>query len=120
MADYLSTYFEVEKEFGHDIALLTSIAHAIHLNTKPKEKDLKQSGSFGKRVKKKIESALWQHSEQLPIILRLISIVYDFEVGQAFGGDLGGCVKKTIKELYDESIVKDKETGKQYNGYYGD
>jgi hypothetical protein len=100
--DYKDIFDQVRKEFGdEELALMVAIALCINLTTKPKRKDLTIKGRFSERVEKRIKETLWKHDkDKLEQALSIYRVLYDFEISNALDG-LGGCKKKTLKELLD-------------------
>ena len=100
--NHLRIFNEIKADFGEQIALSVCQINAIHLTTKVKKKDMgSNSGSFAARVTKKATKLLWELSpEDFQLALALWGCVHDWEIKQALDG-LGGCEKKTFKELLD-------------------
>jgi hypothetical protein len=96
---HIRIFNAIKADFGEEIALSVCQINAIHLTTKIKAKDI-QGGRFAARVTKKAQKLLWELSpEDFELVLTLWDCVYDWEIKQSLDG-LGGCEKKTFKELY--------------------
>jgi hypothetical protein len=100
--EHLRIFNAIKADFGEQIALSVCQINAICLTTKVKRKDIgSHGGSFAERVTKKATKLLWESSpEELELALALWGCVHDWEIKQSLDG-LGGCEKKTFKELLD-------------------
>lgn len=118
--NYITLFETVEREFSKDVATLVVVAHSLHLSEPILNDDFLnvKDAPYGKRVKEKIEDVLWSHRDYYDVVLRINSIIGDYEMINAMSGH-GACEKVTLRELFNSSIKKDKETGKKYDGYYG-
>lgn len=101
MVDCIKVFNEIEKDFGKELALLTTIAYTIHCSTKPKKKELTGEKSYSERLNNEIKNALFEHYDKLDEVLKIESVIYDFLTRETLEG-IGGCVRKSIKELYNE------------------
>jgi hypothetical protein len=100
--DYYELFKEIKEQgFDEKTALLTVIADALHISTVVEDDDFVIQNNFFKRVTKKIKDTLWEYPDDLEKILKLESLLHDYEIGKDLDG-LGGCQGKTLKELYDE------------------
>jgi hypothetical protein len=100
--NHLRIFNEIKADFGEQIALNVCQINAICLTTKVKRTDINgRGGSFTKRVIKKAKKFLWESSpEELELSLALWGCAHDWQIKQSLDG-LGGCEKKTFKELLD-------------------
>ena len=103
---YSDVYNAVSLEYGNECALTVCQILAIGMATKVKRKDLECKGRYAKRIDKKVRNALWETDDEvLDLALKCWHVVHDWTIGIDMEG-LGGCKRKTIKELVDEVEVK--------------
>jgi hypothetical protein len=99
--DHLRIFNAVREDFGDTIALSVCQIIAISLTTKVKKSDF-IANSFTDRVTKKAMKLLWELSDaDFYLAVNLWKLSDSWETRQDMYG-LGGCVKMTFKELYDE------------------
>ncbi len=97
--NYPELFIELNREFSEDISLGVCIAAGIHMITNASEKDFYEKGRYAKKVNKKIRKALWEYSkDDIKLILDIESKIHDWEFCRTLEG-LGGCTRKTFKEL---------------------
>ena len=97
--NFTEVYEAVSAEFSPNIASGVVVALAINLSTKVKDKDMVTEGRFTKKINKKIWDTLWEYSEdEVNLIIKIRDNWSAFELSKSFNG-LGGCRKKTLKEL---------------------
>lgn len=99
--NHIAIFNALNEDFGGEIALSVCQINAIHLSQKIKQKDIEIPGHLVKRVTSKAKKLLWELSdEDFALSMILWDLIYDWEIGQTCHG-LGGCEKKTFKELFD-------------------
>jgi len=99
--NFYEQFKQIEEEFGEEMAVLCVCALSVQLSTKVTNDDLLKRGQFTKKITKKITDVLWEHSTQVPEVLKVIDAIYDFEIRKQMNG-LGGCVQKSLKEIIQE------------------
>ena len=100
MADFTRIYNAINEEFNNpELAMIVVQIYTIHLTTKVKSKDWTHAGHLTEKVIKKSKKVLWEYPiDDVELAISLWQCVYDWEIGQSMDG-LGGCEKKTFKEL---------------------
>lgn len=96
---YNELFTELLKEFEVDVALCVVQITTIQLSLKPKEKEIAGIKSFEERVLKRARDVLWEIDESvLDQSIEIWRVVHDWDIHNSMNG-LGGCEKKTFKEL---------------------
>ncbi len=96
-------YDMINKDFGHVIALYSTVLISSGVIISPSYKDLSDPVSREKKLLKSFDNLLWELDEKdRALCLKIRSLWYDFETCKMLHG-LGGCTKKTLKELVEES-----------------
>lgn len=93
--NYNEIYQAVEQDYGHEVALLTIQMLTIQMSTK-----IKNIETHCVKVENKINRTLWEcsSSADYELALKCWKVSYEWDIGQSLEG-LGGCTKKTFKEL---------------------
>ena len=100
---YMRLFEAVQDEFELEIALCVIQISTIQLGLKPKLKELTGEKSFEERVITKAKKLLWEtDSSIVDQAIEVWRVSYDWGVKQSMDG-LGGCEKKTFKELLSKS-----------------
>jgi len=100
---YMRLFEAVHDEFGLDVALCVIQISTIQMSLKPKLKELTGEKSFEKRVITKAKHLLWEtDSTIVEQAIEVWRVSYDWGIRQSMNG-LGGCEKKTFKELLTQS-----------------
>lgn len=96
---YIRLFEAVSDEFGTEVALCVIQISTIHMRLKPKLKELTGEKSFEARVIAKARDLLWEtDSTIVEQAIEVWRVSYDWQIRQSMNG-LGGCEKKTFKEL---------------------
>lgn len=103
--NYDVLFQQVKKEFSEEIALKVSIAVALHLSTRVKNKDFEEKGRYDKRVKKKIWDVLWESSsDELDLVIKLWKCVYYWDIDNVLAPE-----PRTFKQLLEELNMEEKQ-----------
>lgn len=102
MADFVRIYNAINEEFDNPtLALMVVQIYTINLSTKIKPKDISNPGRFTEKIINKSKELFWQYSEaNIELAILLWQCIHSWENRQAMHG-LGGCEKKTFKELLE-------------------
>lgn len=96
---YKNLYDNLLDEFDAEIALCVVQIYTINMLLPIRKSEMLKPGSREKRITKKARKLLWEiDSHIVEQAIELWKNCYDWETGQALYG-LGGCTKKTFKEL---------------------
>ena len=94
--NYSKIYDTIAEEFSPKIALMVVQIITISMTTKI-PKDLKLMS----KVERKARKLLWEESRaDIELALELFAVSHDWESRQSMNG-LGGCERKSFKELLD-------------------
>lgn len=100
---FMKLFEAVADEFDMDVALAVVQIITIQLRLKPKMKELTGEKSFEERVITKAKDVLWEtDSSIVEQAIQVWRVTHDWDVRQTMAG-LGGCEKKTFKELLTKS-----------------
>ena len=100
---FMKLFEAVSDEFGTEVALCVVQIITIQLRLKPKMKELTGEKSFEERVITKAKDVLWEtDSSIVEQAIQVWRVTHDWDVRQTMAG-LGGCEKKTFKELLTKS-----------------
>lgn len=84
----------IQLDYGLHIAILATQLHAIQMTMKIHKVDRT-------RILKKFSKLTWEVSaETTDLAIKVWDVLYDWEISQSLDG-VGGCEKKTIKELVE-------------------
>jgi hypothetical protein len=96
---FMKVWCAVADEFGIEAAVLVSQITTIQMTLKPTMKELQGVKSFGDRVIKRATEVLWEEDpKRVEQAIDIWRVSYDWQIRQEMAG-LGGCEKKTFKEL---------------------
>jgi hypothetical protein len=96
---FMKVWCAVADEFGIEAAVLVSQITTIQMTLKPTMKELQGVKSFGDRVIKRAKEVLWEEEpERVEQAIDIWRVSHDWQIRQEMAG-LGGCEKKTFKEL---------------------
>lgn len=100
---YSNLYKQLRNENFSEIASISAIQIlTINITMEIKVKDMKESGRFTNRLKKKSRNILWEITDdEFEISWKLYECFHEFEISNSLYG-LGGCVRKTFTELMKE------------------
>ncbi len=99
---FMNVWCAVADEFGNEVAMLVIQITTIQMTLKPTMKELQAVKSFKARVIKRAKEVLWeQEPDRVEQAIDLWRVSYDWQIRQEMAG-LGGCEKKTFKELLTE------------------
>jgi hypothetical protein len=100
----------VTAEFDEPTALLVVSIHAVHLTQKIKQEDLATPGRFEARFRKKARKLLWEIDDALfEMAFAINRELHLYQCCQELGtptGAIGGCVKKSFRELLAATEAK--------------
>jgi len=97
-------YDGVLAEFDAQTALCVVQIYTINLLLPIRQSELLKRGLREKRIIKKAKKLLWEVDVDIvEQAIRLWRVSYDWEIRQSLHG-LGGCKKKTFKELLQKQI----------------
>lgn len=107
MADFTKIYNAINEEFSNpDLAMMVVQIYTINLTTKLKLSHLQESGKFTAKIIKKAKKVLWQYSsDDVELAIDLWQCIPNWASGQSMDG-LGGCEKKTFKQLLERRLTK--------------
>lgn len=98
--NHVAIFNAIKADFSEEIALSACQINAINLTLKVKKKELAGGGNREERIAKKARKLLWELSdEDFSLSMIIWDLIHDWEINQTCHG-LGGCEKKTFKELY--------------------
>ena len=108
MADFTRIYNAIHEEFDNrDLAMMVVQIYTINLTTKIKPKDISTPGRFTEKVIKKSKKLFWQYEDcDIDLAISLWQCIHSWENRQAMHG-LGGCEKKTFKELLELNNISE-------------
>ena len=93
--NFAKLYSAISEEFSPKIALMVVQIVTINMTTKM-PKDI---STFAEKVEKKARKLLWEESRaDIELALQLFVVCHNWEIGQSMHG-LGGCERKSFKEL---------------------
>ena len=99
---FMKVWCAVADEVGIETAVLVIQITTIQLALKPTKKEMQGVKSFGDRVIKRAKEVLWDEDpKRVEQAIDLWRVSYDWQIRQEMAG-LGGCEKKTFKELLTE------------------
>ena len=100
---YMRLFEAVSDEFGTEVALCVIQISTIQMSLKPKRKEMTGGKSFEERVIAKAKNLLWETDHTIvEQAIQVWRVSYDWGIRQSMNG-LGGCEKKTFKELLTQS-----------------
>jgi len=103
--DTLKLFTALSADFGEDIALSVVQVYTINMVTKVKNSDL-TTGERTHRITKKAMKLLCDKPDAtIKLVFELWELINDWSIKQDMHG-LGGCEKKTFKELIDAKNSK--------------
>ena len=105
MADFTRVYNAINEEFDNrDLAMMVVQIYTINLTTKVKPKDIINTGRFTDKLIEKSKKVLWEYPiDDVELAISLWKCIHSWETRQTMYG-IGGCEKKTFKELLKETI----------------
>jgi hypothetical protein len=114
--NFLKLHEAIKSEFGEEKALHVCIMVAIGLSIKPKKRDFISPGSYTNKILKKSRQVLWElNDKEFNEVTEIFNTVHEWEIRQSMEG-IGGCTKKTFKEILlekpHESVEKLKTVEK--------
>jgi len=96
--------------FSEEVALVATMMCLLNCTKKVKNKHMAKSGSFEKELLETFEKAFFEQSyDVVEEAISIWRVMYDWEVGQTLNG-LGGCEKKTIRQLLEKRKNAEEET----------
>ncbi len=104
--NFIKVFKEIKKDFGEDVAIITSIILAINYSKKIKPKHLQGKGLFAEEVIKKAKTVLYSiDPEIVNTAITCWKCTPEFITTNDLEG-LGGCKKKSFKQLVTEYADK--------------
>ncbi|MCK9369216.1 hypothetical protein M0R04_04695 [Candidatus Dojkabacteria bacterium] len=99
--DFLRIFEVVEGEYTKSIACGILAAMTINLTTRVRKSDYKNPGRFTERLYKKTKGLLYEYSDDdIELIIKIRDSWNEYQLCQDMAG-LGGCKKKTLKEIIE-------------------
>lgn len=93
----------VGEDYSEEVALTVIQIMTIHLSKKITLSHIENKGEFSNEIIEDAKSLLFQTPEEVvKEALQIWSVMYDYEISQSLHG-LGGCKKKTFRQLVQEA-----------------
>jgi len=103
----------IRNEFTEEIAVNATILILINKTLMPYNEEMVNNGLYVERLKSQYVNVLWQlDKEKQDLCMKIWDVWHIFEIGHDMDG-LGGCKKKTLKELIGIEQVDEPLTSKQ-------
>ena len=103
---HINIFNAIKEDFSEESAVSVCQINAINLTLKIKQKDMDIIGHRTERVTMKARKLLWDLSdEDFSLSMIIWDLIHSWETRQTCHG-IGGCEKKTFKELFDAKQAK--------------
>ena len=101
---YTAMFNAIIKEgFSTELALLTTTLYLMNIDKEVTLDHLTMNGRFTEELVRSFRKRMWDEDEALvnePI--KIWEVIYDYDMAQTLCG-LGGCERKTIRELMERN-----------------
>jgi len=104
--NFLTQYEDVEKVYGHTVAIHVVMINTINMTLKPKLKDIVHKGRFEKRMLKRFDTLHTLSDQERTQVINVWTAWHDFDMRREMQG-LGGCEMKSLMECV-ELVIESK------------
>jgi len=100
---YHELFETIQSEFNTELAINAIAILVLNLSMKPTYKDLTTPSRYRTKLVDKAKHVLWESDNDVfELSVKIWDAIHEYETRQTMHG-LGGCVKKTFKELIDNT-----------------